>query len=151
MRKKEFLVYFQWLLNFLDQFGRSITQWWQPQRCPSLWCRGQCLDTRNGIIECYFSNVIIDNEYTSNKICVLSSRCRCVRLGIFLPCFCPSSHSHPIHQLFLKRPSVSWWEWTACTIRLPYIGRDMKRRNINADSMRLGDESHASITGSPCF
>ena len=34
-------------------------------------------------------------------------------------------------------------------IRLPCTGRDVKRRNINADSMRLSVESHTSITWSP--
>lgn len=34
-------------------------------------------------------------------------------------------------------------------IRLPCTGRDVKRRNINADSMRLSVESHTSITRSP--
>lgn len=65
--------------------------------------------------------------------------------------FRPPFLSHPIHQPRLKRSSVSWWERTACTIQLPYTRRDMKRQNINADSMRSDDESHTSILRSFLF
>lgn len=87
------------------------------------------------------------------SICPIKSVCYHLGASEYIwEYFClifPPSHSHPIHQLFLN--SVSWWDWTACTIQLPYIGCDMKRWNINADSMRHSYESYTSIMRSPCF
>lgn len=75
-----------------------ITQWWQTQQCPSLLCWGQCLDTKNVISECYFLNLIKDNECMSNQICLLSSLCHVYIWEYFHLLFSPLL----IHILFIS-------------------------------------------------
>lgn len=71
-----------------------------------------------------------------------------VHLGIFclLFAFSPfTSNLSAASQMNL----MSWWDWTVCAIQLLYTGRDVKRRNIRVDRMRLSDESHTHQSCDP--